>query len=77
MSSGVFSAFLALGQGLGFIYGGFAYSTIGFRWALDTIAIANFIFALLYFGSSGGVQACKRTFKAWRREQDKKTTIMN
>ena len=54
MISGIFAAFLGIGQCIGPIYGAFAFKRIGFQWTTDTVAFASLAFGIIYFFLADG-----------------------
>ena len=54
LSSGIFNAFLGLGQVLSPPYGSYVTANYGFRTTCDLVAVICFVFAVLYFFIGGG-----------------------
>lgn len=63
LSSGLFNAFLGIGQVIAPLYGSNMTSAVGFRLTSDYVAIICFAFALIYFECGGGADAFIKTGK--------------
>ena len=66
LSSGIFGAFLGIGQVLSPPYGSFMTARHGFRTTSDVVAIICFIFSLLYFVLGNGPEAIKMTIANYK-----------
>ena len=61
LSSGVFNAFLGLGQVFAPMYGSTVKDLLGFRLTCDIVALICFVFGLFYFLIGGGIEAFRNT----------------
>jgi hypothetical protein len=59
MASGIFNAFLGIGQCLGPLYGATTTKRLGFQTTTDILALYSLAFAALYFFSAGGLGALR------------------
>ena len=61
LSSGLFNAFLGIGQVFAPFYGAFMVEAVGFRMTSDIVGVICMFFALTYFIVAGGTNAFKKT----------------
>ena len=67
LSSGVFAAFLGIGQVLSPPYGSYMTAAYGFRTTSDVVAIMCFVFALVYFYLGNGPEAIRLTCENYQK----------
>ena len=63
LSSGLFNAFLGIGQVIAPLYGSTMTASVGFRLTADYVALICFAFGLIYFLFGDGVEAFGTSFK--------------
>jgi len=71
-SSGLFTAFLGIGQILGPMYGTIVTQLLNFRSAQDIFAIAAAIYVIVYYFVADGHEAFQSTFFGEEIDADKK-----
>ena len=69
-SSGIFNAFLGLGQVMAPAYGSTMMEHFGFRLTTDWVAIIALSFALIYFIFGSGIEAIQTTRKNFRSKEN-------
>lgn len=68
LSSGIFNAFLGVGQGLAPLYGSMSMQSIGWRLTTDVVAIVCLTFAVVYYVLGGGYEAFSKTIENFKEK---------